>query len=130
MKEVILKRHLISNLGVLGYLFFNNKRICTTLENPWRNNEPMMSCIPEGEFICTADYTGKFRWWRIDCVIDREGIEIHEGNKVDDTQGCILIGKLDSETMDKGRLWIRESKKTLNMLKNTLPNEFKLIITS
>lgn len=128
MEEIILKRHLISNLGVLGYLFKDNKRIATTLENKWHHNIPNLSCIPEGEYICKEDNTGKFQWWKVEGVSGRRNIEIHQGNKVDDTLGCILVGELESETISYGRLYIKNSVKTLKKLKKILPKEFKLII--
>jgi hypothetical protein len=128
MEKVTLTRHLVSNRGIIGYLHYKNKRIATTLENKWHHNFEKVSCIPEGEYICREDNTGKFQWWAVEGVIARENVEIHEGNKVDDTLGCILVGELDSETIRQGRLWISKSVATLKKLKKILPKEFKLII--
>jgi hypothetical protein len=128
MEEVTLTRHLISNLGIIGYLHYKNKRVATTLENKWHHNIPNISCIPEGEYICKEDNTGKFQWWTVEGVVARENIEIHQGNKVDDTLGCIIVGKLGSETIDHGRLWVSQSRATLKELKKILPKEFKLIV--
>lgn len=128
MEQVILKRHLKSNLGIIGYLFYKDKRIATTLENSWKDNMNKVSCIPEGEYICKEDNTGKFQWWSVENVPGRESIEIHQGNKVDDTLGCILVGELESETFSYGRLWVKNSNKTLKDLKKLLPKEFKLKI--
>lgn len=66
---------------------------CLTLEEPWRNNHPQISCIPTGRYrlrhhnsatlghcISVADVPG------------RSLIRIHSGNTLLDTEGCILVG--------------------------------------
>ena len=40
LKEVTLQRTLLSKYGVRGVMYYKNKRIAHTLENPWLNNQP------------------------------------------------------------------------------------------
>lgn len=63
-----------------------------TLERPWKNNEPNISCIPEGTYIVNRDETGKHRYYRVEGVANRTLIEIHVANKPSHLQGCIALG--------------------------------------
>jgi hypothetical protein len=128
MKELILKREIISNKAILGTLLSDSEELCKTLENPWKNNAPNISCIPEGIFRCKKDDTGKFQFYKILDVGGRSGVEIHNGNKEQHTKGCILVGE-DWIFMDK-ELAISNSKKTIKKLKGILPDEFNLTIMS
>ena len=66
------------------------------LERPWLNNERNASCIPPGEY--TANFlerssSGKYkRVFHLTPVTGRSGILIHNGNTVDHTKGCLIIG--------------------------------------
>ncbi len=126
METVVLKRHIISNIGTIGYIVYKGKFLATTLEHPWENNKPKISCIPVGEYIAKEDSTGKFQWWSVSGVPNRKNIEIHQGNRIRDTEGCILIGQLGKENINEGEFMIMNSVNTLKMLKTLLPKEFKL----
>lgn len=67
-----------------------------TLEKPWLDNKSNISCIPEGVYKAVylpRSGSGKYRKvWHLLNVEDRFGILIHNGNIVDHTQGCILVG--------------------------------------
>lgn len=67
------------------------------LERPWAGNTPNQSCIPAG--TCTARFlprsaSGRYRniFW-LTPVEGRSGILIHNGNVVDHSRGCLIIGK-------------------------------------
>jgi uncharacterized protein DUF5675 len=77
-----------------GYLGVNGKIIAYTLERPWADNTQNISSIPAGK------YRGHLRYdhadfWRIelDNVPKRTNVQIHIGNQVDQTKGCILVGR-------------------------------------
>jgi len=78
-----------------GILFSEDgDRICETLELPWKENQHDISCIPEGSYECKLLYSPIHRrklYW-LQSVPNRIAIEIHIGNTVDDTKGCILLG--------------------------------------
>lgn len=78
---------------------------CDTLEPPRRNllNEGKwdkrlkvkgMTAIPEGRYLMRFTYSPKFgkRLFQLMDVPLFDGIRIHSGNSVKDTQGCILVG--------------------------------------
>lgn len=91
MREVNLIRFLKIPEYTLGYIELDGKRFFI-LERPWLDNKPNVSCIPVGSYIAKRDRTGKHQYYAIQDVPDREGIEIHVANRVDQLQGCIALG--------------------------------------
>ncbi len=71
-----------------------NNVIAHTLELPWRENEPDASCIPAGRYPAHRYLSPKrgYEVFMLDGVPDRSAIELHIGNTVSDTDGCILLG--------------------------------------
>ena len=75
--------------------------LCDTLEPKWRdyahgaNKVKGKSAIPEGRYPVVITYSQKFKLWLplLVNVPKFEGIRIHAGNSVKDTQGCILVGE-------------------------------------
>jgi len=65
-----------------------------TLENPWENNEPYISCIPKNnEYQCERVDSPRFgNTFQILDVVGRTHILFHVGNWERQTQGCILLG--------------------------------------
>lgn len=82
-----------------GILTMPSGREFYTLECPWRNNKPFVSCIPDGAYLIEP--------WESpthgDCYIvsgstvgktqgNRTYILFHAANKVHELQGCIALG--------------------------------------
>jgi len=88
-----LKRLTSSVKGTTGVLIKDDWPLCVTLEDPWRNNQQHISCIPEGTYKCKKIHSPKFGpTYEITSVPDRTHILFHCGNTVQDTSGCILLG--------------------------------------
>lgn len=81
-------------MGVFGELVYGNGNHCFTCERPWLNNEPNISCIPEGQyFLALRKYNrGGYDAVELKDVLGRSYILIHIGNTMDDSAGCILLG--------------------------------------
>lgn len=79
----------------LGWLYADGRSFAT-LELPWRQNLPNVSCIPAGDYVTSflpRSASGKYRnVFHVTSVVGRAGILIHTGNVVAHTRGCILIG--------------------------------------
>ena len=81
-------------------------------------------CIPEGTYKIKRDRTGKFRWFKLinnDLLKDNgktKAIEIHVGNYLKDTEGCLLFGiGFDHDNLYGSEdIIIKNSKKTCNYL--------------
>jgi hypothetical protein len=64
-----------------------------TLENPWKDNQRSISCIPSGVYVVRPFTGGEFHdVWKLENVHNRSAILIHYGNTAKNTEGCILIG--------------------------------------
>jgi len=123
--SVKIHRSLQNEHGTFGILSFEGKPLCNTLELPWKQNKPRVSCIPEGIYN-VVPHTGTLfkNVWRLENVTGREAILIHYGNTVEDILGCILVGQSFSTL--KGLPAVTHSRDTLDMLKQKLPKEFTL----
>jgi len=101
METVNLFRLKRSDQGTEGLLVVGDFE-CKTLELPWRDNQPQISCIPAGTYdveIRLSNKYGRIYWVRK--VPNRTYILIHSGNYAGDeskgfkthVMGCILLGK-------------------------------------
>lgn len=101
MRTVRIERGRSGDQGTPGYLstpgFF-----CATLELPWRDNTPNISCISQGIYRCRLRKSPRFGWcYHVTDVYGRTWILTHSGNVAGDrskgylthTNGCILQGK-------------------------------------
>ena len=97
--------------------------LCDTLEPTWRDYEhgaykiKGRSAIPECRYAVVISYSPKFKAWLPIMLGGPEfnkqwqGIRIHAGNTVKDTQGCILVGRNQrvGEVLES-RKWLYELK--------------------
>lgn len=77
-----------------GDLLTDGRHLCYTLELPWKDNLPSISCIPVGTYPVVIAWSNRFQQLmpRLIGVEGRSGILIHQGNTSHDTEGCILVG--------------------------------------
>ena len=77
-----------------------HQRLCYTLEEPWRDEngdglgDTGVSRIPAGRFpwrVAPSPKRGYDVVW-IDKVPGRKAVQIHRGNTVEHTEGCVLVG--------------------------------------
>jgi hypothetical protein len=89
---VLLTRNCYSkDMGTFGVLKLGSKQ-WYTVELPWLNNEPLISCIPEGVYpIRPSIFKYKYPTYEI-IVPGRSSIKFHIANTIDDLQGCVGIG--------------------------------------
>jgi Family of unknown function (DUF5675) len=97
---IVLQRLTTSSEGTFGTLLVNGRPYYVTLELPWKNNQKDVSCIPPGEYKATRMFSEKFKkvLFVLHNVPGRDLIEFHIGNKVENTNGCILLGSEFSKT--------------------------------
>ncbi len=87
--------------GMFGMLKFGRVPFVLTLEQPWKDNQQNISCIPPGRYTCQSIRSPKFgATYEVMNVPGRTHILFHRGNYVEDTQGCILIGDTMGGTFD------------------------------
>ena len=86
----------------IGIMYVDGRQFCNTLEPPVRSlgehGEGKIkgnTAIPAGEYSVVMRYSNKYGkpMPRLLNVPFFDGILIHPGNTVKDTQGCILVGR-------------------------------------
>lgn len=98
-----LRRLSSSPNGTFGQLLDADERlVCLTLERPYVDanhdglTDPNVSCIPAGTFAAhrRLGSTSKrgYDVFELEGVPGRSVIQIHIGNHVDQSEGCILLG--------------------------------------
>jgi hypothetical protein len=127
----LIREHYGPN-GTEGMLYVDGHKFFT-LEEPWKDNKPSVSCIPVGEYqVAPWNWAGDKRFkysrtWQVLNVPKRSGILIHSGNTIKDTRGCVLIG--NKRGWLDGLPAVLESKLALNRLRDILgEKEFTLTI--
>lgn len=105
---LVLERQAFTDKSIIGSFYYDGDFICYSLERPWVNNEPFISCVPEGEYeLKYHRYKGRLDTYALvgETVShfpsdkQRNLILIHPANKVNELQGCIATGttKLSGE---------------------------------
>lgn len=109
----------------------NGVKICDTLEPKYRDYKggelkvPRKSAVPEGTYQVVVTKSKKFGKYLplLVGVPGFEGIRIHSGNTVNDTEGCILVG----QNLIKGKVLL--SRLTLEKLMRLIENEKRVFLT-
>lgn len=127
---MILQREIEDLFGLHGELLdnYNKPAGIYTLEQPWRENRHDVSCIPAGDYYCSAFMSEHLKGslYRVDNVPNRGGVLIHGGNFLKDTRGCILVGLAKDAHGDLGK-----SQDALVYLSSLVPSAgFRLRIRS
>lgn len=116
--ELVLQREPTSRHATLGKLTIDGAHECDTLEDAVREvpGEPVAkwkvpgeTAIPAGRYRVRVTYSERFRRKLpiLASVRGFEGIRIHAGNTIADTEGCILVGQRS------GPATIEESRRAL-----------------
>lgn len=93
---------MLKNQCVIGDLYMTTTvfpisdpgtKLANALELPYRNDLKDISSIPAGDYPGSVRTDGP-RGWRIELrgTGDRQNIQVHIGNRPDNTIGCILVG--------------------------------------
>ena len=99
-------RDILSPDFTSGRMFLDGKFYGFTLEDPVRDVKiPGATAIPEGSYKVKFTYSGHFKknMSQLMDVPGFEGIRIHGGNTVRDTDGCILVAR--NRDVKKGIIW-------------------------
>ncbi len=108
-----------------GFPFFE----CRTVELPDRDNQRLISCIPEGEYWVEKRYSSKYGdHFHVKGVPNRDLILLHNANYVEQLLGCVAVGLAHTDINGDGYRDVTRSKQTLKDLNKELPDRFKLKI--
>lgn len=137
MRTVTVKRIEDGDQGTFGVLITDHGFRCNVGELPDRDNHPMLSRIPSGEYQCELMFSPHFKRmvYHILDVPGRKNVEIHVGNWCGDTTkgfksdvlGCMILGS--HLAIMGGQKAVTNSKDTFEKFLTEMDNEgFKLII--
>lgn len=136
MTRVKLLRLAHSDQGTQGVLILPDGVFCNTMELPWRDNRPNISCIPCGEYDVEIRQSPRFgSVYQVKDVPGRSYILMHAGNLAGDTrkgyrthvEGCILLGKYFGRLA--GQLAVLSSRPTVRALMERLNGKpFRLMV--
>lgn len=130
--KLVLTRYGSSPMGTFGELEFDGQR-CFTVERPWLDNKPTVSCVPPGVYTLERHSSNKYpntfalvndslgvthykEGWS-----KRYGILIHAGNVSSDLMGCIAPGERLGAL--NGDWAVLGSKSALSRIRKALGNE-------
>lgn len=94
--------------GVFGEMYHEGKWLCKTVERPWQDNKPFVSCVPAR--VYDLEPFTRSNGDEVYCLIDeragvvrteaelpasggRYAVLIHKGNWMTDLAGCIAPGE-------------------------------------
>lgn len=125
MSKLTLTRFDQSSSGTFGRLYDGVEFVAVTCERPDNGNRPM-GCIPCGVYQVTPFRSPKMGPdFIVHNVPSRTMIEMHAGNVIEDTEGCILVG----DAMSDNGSAITHSRQTLEAMLKKYVNGFELTIT-
>ena len=105
-----------------------------SLERGWRNNEPKVSCIPEGIYNVVLEHSPAFKklLWEIKGVDNRTECKFHSANYWLQLNGCIALGDAVGLLNADKYYDILNSRRTLEKFEKALLGltECKLIVRS
>lgn len=118
---IALNRIIFTNRSTIGVILIKNVFECYTLELSARKQVDVKNCILVGKYEIRMRWSPRFRMHLPGLlnVPGRTDVEIHPGNKPEDTNGCILPGQ--NHKLD----WVGSSKAAYNKLVPKLENILK-----
>lgn len=142
--QYIIERVYLSTETLGSFYSPNMELLAKTMELPWRNNKSstdssLASCIAEGTYKVIKQKPKESRpygYFRIvyvegrtiDKITAMSHILMHRITYVKDLLGCIGIGSKFVDLNKDGVPDMVESSNTLQILYDTLPDEFDLLI--
>ena len=133
--DMYLSRLIDNGRETIGYLHYangSNAIALNTLELPWKDNKPNVSCIPVGVYPFHKRYSEKHGMTVIGIydVPDRKDIEIHIANFVYELLGCIAVGVGKADINKDGLMDVTKSKQALYSLLAIAPEKGFIHINS
>ena len=113
-----------------GILLLSAKRVCYTIELPWKNNKCLVSCIPEGRYEIRKRYSPRFGWHLLLVnVPGRQCILFHPANDaIKELKGCIAPVSILSAS-GKGNLSALAMQKLMALVSPVLDHRQPLFLT-
>jgi len=135
MKTILITRYTTNENQTLGNCTVLDEHqqplfSALSLERGWRNNQPNISCIPQGAYPVKLEASARFSkdLWEIKDVPNRSECKFHSANFWRDLNGCIALGSATAD-IDKDRyLDITNSGDTMERFHKVMENDKEAIL--
>lgn len=108
--------------GTFGVLKIDKEVFCVTLEPPDRENQRNRSSIPAQQYLCWNRISPSYgETFEVKDVPDRNHVLFHPGNRVHNTEGCIILAQYFGKL--KGDRAVRNSGETFKKFMQTMQGE-------
>ena len=93
-----------SDAGTFGTIHLPGQPRFFSLELPWKDNHPFLSCVPTGIYPAEMAWSAHFgrNLYHLLDVPDRDAIEVHVANWASELRGCIALGRKIAQWPKKG----------------------------
>lgn len=136
MKEVIINRFKIEHSYSLGHCYIKHdtgklEYIGCSLERGWRNNQSMISCVPEGFYTLKLEPSPTFKkdLWELYGVPNRSECKFHAANYWRQLNGCIALGNKHIDIDGDGDPDVTSSRKTMKKFHEAMLGNNIAIVT-
>lgn len=108
---------------------------CKTIERPWLDNTPHVSCIPSGAYVMRKRRSpvvkrtsgGEFaEGWEVSDVPGRTWVMWHPGNWSTDVEGCVAVGDAFDRSMKQAM--VTNSRATFRRFMAVLDGEDECLL--
>lgn len=129
MKTYLLERLYTDENVTLGRFWFEGE-VVYTMELPWKDNKPNVSCIPEGVYTVVKEYSPHFKkdLWELKNVPKRSECKFHSASFVRNLKGCISLGLNKQDIDNDGIIDMKNSRKAMTLFHELVKETFKVEI--
>lgn len=135
MKVILINRDFGDSKQSLGVCYIKDdkgnvifKSEC--IERGWLDNKKNISCIPQGEYLVTLEYSDRFKkdLYEIKGVDGRAECKFHAANYARQLNGCIALGKNRVDIDKDGDIDVTSSKNTMKAFHEAMDGDVESIV--
>ncbi len=133
MYTAIIQRYWSDESQTLGTLTLLDNSLnpifaAISLERGWQDNQPNVSSVPVGEYLCVYEYSPAFErnLWELKDVQNRSECKFHASNYWNQLEGCIALGDTAENIGQDFRLDVTNSGDTMYTFHRLLINESEI----
>lgn len=125
--NINITRFVSKHENTIGRLSIDGKPFCYTIERPWIDNLPYISCIPESIYKMVRYDSPSYgaNTWMVDAVPNRTYILFHVANVAANVQGCIGLGSSCYEDL----AGVKNSRATVDEFYRRTGSEKEAVLT-
>ncbi len=128
LKEVYLNSIVHDDRQSLGVLYLFTGAdifVAKSLELPWNDNKPQISCIPAGRYLCKRTWSPKHGEYQHEIcnVPGRTGLRFDIANFVKQLLGCVCLGDAYKDINLDGNLDVIHSGETIRKFRELVGEE-------